>query len=350
MSIDGSLLSWPEAKSRLGWAETGILIGNGASMAISPIFGYPSLFDVACDDCQRYRLTPESRKVFAEFDTKNFEEVLFNLRVSRRTCTCFNFPTRDVDRLEANYQIIRDALIAAVRRVHPSPGEIADSTKTALADHLAMYRNVYSTNYDLLVFWSIAGKKYQLDDGSGKPKIREFKDFFWNREGIFDPADTDVWSNTIGIHFLHGGLHLYSHRIDGSTHKHRTLTEPPLGYFENNPDLLPLFVSEGDSTSKMRSIRRNAYLSFAYSRFVRHKGDLVIFGQSLGKQFDGHVADAMRRGQSWTSDDAQASPKRNGRLLSRSIPRMAVKPYGRNSCGFWACWHPIPSTCCSSTR
>jgi hypothetical protein len=153
-------------------------------------------------------------------------------------------------------------------------------------------------------------------------KTQEFKDFFWNREGIFDPADTDVWSNTIGIHFLHGGLHLYYHRIDGSTHKHRTLSEPPLSYFESNADLLPLFVSEGDSTGKMRSIRRNEYLSFAYSRFVRHKGDLVTFGQSLNKQFDGHIADAMRR---WPELDRRRS-RRKG-VTKRT---MAISVYPKN--------------------
>jgi len=304
MGIDGSLLTWPQVEGRLRWEECGILLGNGASMAISPVFSYSSLFNVACDDRQRHHLTPESRRVFAEFDTRNFEEVLFNLRVSRRTCTCFDFPNRDLGKLEASYQTIRDALVAAVRRVHPLPGELLDATKTVVGDHLASYRNVYSTNYDLMMFWSIAGKRYRIDDGSGRPKIKEFKDFIWNREGVFDPADTDVWSNTIGIHFLHGGLHLYHHRVDGSTHKHRTLTEPPLSYFENDPDLLPLFISEGDSTSKMRSIRRNEYLSFAYSRFVRHKGDLVTFGQSLTKQFDGHIADAMRR---WPELDQRRS-------------------------------------------
>jgi hypothetical protein len=119
-------------------------------------------------------------------------------------------------------------------------------------------------------------------------------------------------------------LHLNYHRIDGSTHKHRTVTEPLLGYFENNPDLLPLFVSKGDSTSKMRSIRRNEYLSFAYSRFVRHKGDLVIFGQSQGRQFDGHITDAMRR---WPDLDQRRRRDKGKPKAKRTI---AVSIYPKN--------------------
>ncbi len=50
----------------------------------------------------------------------------------------------------------------------------------------------------------------------------------------------------------------------------------------------------------MRAIRSNEYLSFVYSRFVRHKGDLVVFGHSLNAQFDRHVVEAIGR---WPSMD-----------------------------------------------
>lgn len=301
MTIDGSLSCWSDVVGRLDWGHAGILLGNGASMAISTMFSYTSLFDVAC---RQQNLSEAEIQVFDEFRTRNFEEVLYNLKVSSRTCTCFRFPVRNLGQLDESYEVIRNALIFAVRTVHPQPHAVTEAVRQRTADHLANYRDVYTTNYDLMIFWSIAGKRYEEVTSTGKTKIKEFKDFIWNQERIFDPADTEVWSNTIGVHFLHGGLHLYYHRLTGATHKHKTLSEPPLVYFENNQDLLPLFVSEGDSTSKMRSIRRNEYLSFAYSRFVRHRGDLVIFGHSLNSQTDFHIVEAVRR---WPELDQRRS-------------------------------------------
>jgi quercetin dioxygenase-like cupin family protein len=45
----------------------------------------------------------------------------------------------------------------------------------------------------------------------------------------------------------------------------------------------------------LSAIIRNDYLSFAYERFSKHRGALVVFGHSLNPEFDQHLIDAMRR-------------------------------------------------------
>ncbi len=54
-------------------------------------------------------------------------------------------------------------------------------------------------------------------------------------------------------------------------------------------------VSEGTSRDKLSAITRDDYLSFAYQRFSKHRGSLVIFGHSLTPEFDQHLIEAMRK-------------------------------------------------------
>jgi hypothetical protein len=64
---------------------------------------------------------------------------------------------------------------------------------------------------------------------------------------------------------------------------------------ENDESAVPLFVSEGASQDKMRSILNSTYLSHVFSVFSRHSGGLVIFGQALEPQYDAHLIAAIRR-------------------------------------------------------
>jgi hypothetical protein len=56
-------------------------------------------------------------------------------------------------------------------------------------------------------------------------------------------------------------------------------------------------VSEGTADDKMRSISRSDYLSFAYSSFARHEGNLVVFGHGFGEQ-DEHLVRAINNWRS----------------------------------------------------
>src|SRR5205085_3088818 len=66
---------------------------------------------------------------------------------------------------------------------------------------------------------------------------------------------------------------------------------------EGVPDAVPLFISEGSSTDKRRSIFGSDYLAYVYSRFAHHQGPIVVFGHSLDPSFDNHILDAMKASQ-----------------------------------------------------
>ncbi len=125
-----------------------------------------------------------------------------------------------------------------------------------------------------------------------------FADYFFS--GMrFDPNNTEVWYNPTRVHYLHGALHLYVNqtrdtfkRLSGDA---GNLLEAFGGPIENDELAVPLFVSEGASQDKMRSILNSTYLSHMFSVFSRHSGGLVIFGQALEPHYDAHLITAIRR-------------------------------------------------------
>jgi capsule polysaccharide modification protein KpsS len=59
-----------------------------------------------------------------------------------------------------------------------------------------------------------------------------------------------------------------------------------------NKGRMPLFVSEGSSKEKLKTIEQSNYLSFCYENLEMSKNKIVVFGSSLSFQ-DTHIAKAI---------------------------------------------------------
>ena len=161
-------------------------------------------------------------------------------------------------------------------------------TIPSLFKALREYKFVYSTNYDLLLYWA------SMERGG-----KGFLDYFWGGESrdTFDVSDTEIWRAREGwtrILFVHGGIHLRRIR-DGGTRKASASEGAILDQFETvfAGDESPLLISEGDSDDKLESIRSSDYLTFGHQMFGSHEGGLVVFGHSLSDQ-DNHLVAPMR--------------------------------------------------------
>lgn len=289
LTIAGDLAPWASIADEYEWG--GILLGNGASCAIWTAFEYPSLFDAARSPDIDHRLEPEDEALFAAMETRNFERVLGALRQSREVCELLGIDSRLI---RSRYESIRSALIAAVHSVHPNWVQVPEGVLGVVGTHLLDYEVVYTTNYDLLVYWS----RMSIDDGVG------FKDYFWGPR--FDLSDTEISGKVTRVLNLHGGLHLY--RKDGGTYKRKrqpgeNLLEQFTWIFDEGG--IPLFVSEGSSGDKLAAIESNDYLSFAYAEFSRDHQPLVVFGHSLQ---DEHIRAGM------------AGPPWETRVIAISVP------------------------------
>lgn len=217
--------------------------------------------------------------MFRLLKTKNFELVLRTLNLTQRTNQCLGIQD---SKTSAVYENIKGALFSAVHEIHP-PWNVVCDVLSRIRNELRGYQWVFSTNYDLLAYWSI------VSNHSG------FVDFFWNQDLIFDRRDTRVdRPNDTKVLYLHGGLHL-EESWDGVTKKRRREDAAGLLSTQNQwEDSWPLFVSEGTWQDKARVIDSNDYLSFANGTFSRHEGCLVVFGHRLSKTGDDHLVKAIR--------------------------------------------------------
>jgi hypothetical protein len=140
---------WPWTEIRATFAGGSVVIGNGLSRSIWPLFEYPSLFEVA----RRFGLDGDDVALFQQFATTDFESVLQSLRTARRVAQALR---QQNETLDARYDSIRRALIQAVRDVHV-PWEPLLKCDALVLLHRAMraYHTVFSTNYDLIPYWAL---------------------------------------------------------------------------------------------------------------------------------------------------------------------------------------------------
>jgi hypothetical protein len=320
VSVSELLPTWDAIKREADW--TGLLVGNGASIAVSPAFHYDSLYDIAGSGAGQHRLSEADVRLFDALETKNFERVLSSLKTTGLVGMALGLGIDST--LEVRYSSIQTALFDAVHTVHVPWEEVSRETVPSLFDTMREYRYVFSTNYDLLLYWAA------MHDGG-----RGFLDFLWNgdrnefsasRTSVFDSFDH--WTRVL---FLHGGIHLRRLR-GGGTRKVVARDGALLEQFETqySDEESPLLVSEGESAGKLESIASSDYLSFAFEKFATHEGGLVVFGHSLSDQ-DDHLVKPLKRARyqpiaisMLPDDDEERLIQEQDRLKSRVSPRRPV--------------------------
>lgn len=273
--LDGSLSTWAELAPR--FAKAALLCGNGLSVNVWPAFAYASLFDYACDD----GLTPEDLALFG--GTENFERVLSDLNTAIRVNEAVGVP---VDRIYERYRSVQRGLGRAVRAVHLSRSRVPDPILRRIRAELLRYEWIFSTSYDLLLYWAMGC------GGSFKP----FIDHFRGPRLEFDPDRADVFVNQVPVYFLHGALHLVAGGSGVTSKLRRGAMQTVLDQFgepiDGDPHARPLLVTEGTARDKLRAIEGNAYLAHSLQTLRSTALPLVVFGSSLSAH-DDHLLDAL---------------------------------------------------------
>lgn len=266
------IFNWSEIEEK-GWKA--LLLGNGFSIGISSKFRYDSLLSQV--DALGISMYPHARSLFSDtkIGTSNFEEVLKVIYHAYLV----NF--YNLGAIKQLYNNVQKSLIEAVQSSHVSSSEVPT---TRIANILRDYDEIYTTNYDLIPYWSMADVSF-----SG------FCDFFWHGGCEFNLANVGVRDGKTPIYYLHGAVHLKS-SPDGTIYKVTTAGSNTLSSALNSPEMgnTPLFISEGSSDKKLRKIRSNYYLNFCYENFIKCKNSVVIFGHGLDKDYDEHILKALK--------------------------------------------------------
>lgn len=272
---DGTLVDWRDIATSYKWDT--VLLGNGMSINIWEPFGYRKLYDRA----KLSGLSARDRKLFSS--TPNFERVLADLLTAIRVNDAVGLQT---ELLLERYRSIQRALLQAVREVHIKLNRVAPTTRKAISDTMKQFEWVFTTSYDLLVYWAIAAAGFE-----------PFMDHFRYRGRCeFDPARASVPANKIPVYFLHGALHLVVGGSGATWKLKQTDLDSILNQFgkpiKGDAEARPLLVTEGSAEDKLAAIEDNVYLSHALERLRGRALPLVVFGSSLSEH-DSHLAEAL---------------------------------------------------------
>lgn len=270
-----------------------IVLGNGFSIGINDRFRYDRLGQVEMD-----------RRLAAVLDgcgTHDFEVGLLSLehalRVHDALVTSVSGESRSAVHLAVEVlgvnrlrDKLRQALIDAVRANHPEPSELPRGRRRRIHRELSTYRSVFTTTYDLLVYWCLmAGDPKPVDGFSRRETGQETLSFVPRSRSEELPSI----QGRPHLYYLHGALHL--RECDDGSGAEKVVTADDAGSLLrtierswDQPGGQPLFVSEGSSLLKQQRIERSEYLRFATRELATPGRRVVVYGASIAEQ-DAHI-------------------------------------------------------------
>ena len=273
-----------------------LLLGNGFSMAFDrQMFSWSSLAAAAGDP-------PEALRSLLREKSDDIEaalSVLVERHASALACG------DDDAALQSSRQIerLKEHLIRGVTAVQDSSRLPTTDHKRQCCEFLRPFigRNavpqgvVFTTNYDLLLYWTLVQHMRKRSHGELRLEDSFFSEYW--QPNRMDHVDMSVV-------YLHGALHLYSHRgmIKKTIYQNgpipmRIVAQVRVKIEQND---FPIFVSEGSRYRKKERIDGNPYLSAAFRKFKAtcKQPDSVLFivGQRLAEQ-DGHLSDLIGAGR-----------------------------------------------------
>jgi hypothetical protein len=278
------IISFAQALERTAGAQKRhLLLGNGFSRAWRDnVFSYGALFDQA----NFAGLSLDARAAFDALHTRDFEVVMLALRQAGALSGIYLAEHPEVaQRFQRDADGLKELLAQTIAASHPDrPNSVLDLQYAACRSFLSNFRNIYTVNYDLLLYWTLMHEEIEpmieFDDGFRKPDDEAADYVTW------DVQKTD--SQT--LFYLHGGLHIFD---AGAKLQKFTWCNTGVALIDQIRDALaddrfPLFVAEGSADSKLDRIQHSGFLNRAYRSFSSIGGVLFIFGLSFGDT-DEHI-------------------------------------------------------------
>ena len=234
-----------------------LLLGNGFSMAYdSAIFSYNALHDFI----QRSS-DSDLEMILGVIETKSFEVIMQHLDTCAALVEAFGGAPALRRRIEDAGTKLKTSLLDAVQALHPRhvfavPQEQSGACATFLKTFLNTGGSLYSTNYDLLLYWVLMrSSAISHVDGFGR-----------ELENPDDPVDDQIWSELVwgkhraeqNVFYLHGALHLFDDGVAVIKEEYDThgyLVEKIRARMESVA--YPIFVTAGNGQQKLTHIMHN---------------------------------------------------------------------------------------------
>lgn len=314
---DIKIYHWSEIQDTFKDAD--IFLGNGFSININPALNYRSLFE-------RFLtyLGPEEQSIFKRFNLTNFEGIQNKLSDALEVNTIFGHKNEEIER---TLKELKTGLLSSIKDLHPNYSLIDPKTIFNLSQGLDWFKDIYTTNYDIFLYHIILTT---IDRHRRDRTIKRFQDFF--RADGANLRFTDQAINGFrNIYYLHGALFLY--KEDEMTIKIRraSKTEELLDLIRLRIHIgnFPIFVSEGRSSLKEKTISRNKYLSFCRTAFRDSRDRLIIYGFSFSDS-DNHLISDLNWNKRKLAIGLHLSELNDGKILQK-VRHIEKKLYKYNS-------------------
>ena len=173
-------------------------------MASAALAARTSTHDALFDRADFNVLSPLARDSFRVLGTTDFEIVMRALRNAARLLTIYA-PTHPelAAQMQRDAEGLREVLVQAIAQNHPEfPAAIADDQYRGCRVFLANFANIYTLNYDLLLYWALMHDELPpavpCDDGFRTPE-----------DGVEEYVTWEPGRHAQNIHYLHGALHIF---------------------------------------------------------------------------------------------------------------------------------------------
>lgn len=296
LPLYSKILTYAEVVKRVRNRQKHLLLGNGFSMSYdNNIFSYNALSKFIHEIENK-----ELQQLFDIVNTDNFELLMQQLDNSAQIAEIFGADKKVVEKIKEASETLKTSLIEAIKELHPGhvftiPENKSRVCANFLQSFLSQGGEVFTTNYDLLLYWIC--ERNQLEnrvDGFGRdaeetdewvePENRQYSELRWGK-----------YKDEQSIYYLHGALQIFDTGIEiikeEYTSQHYLL--------ENIKERMakkeyPIFVTAGSGNDKLVHIMHNRYLSHCYDRLTKIEGSLIVYGFGFGP-YDDHIIKAINK-------------------------------------------------------
>lgn len=273
-----------------------LLLGNGFSVAYdSSIFSYNALNDLISESDDA-----ELKSIFEILKTQNFEIVMKQLDNYAEISKILGADQKLIDKVRTISLDLKTKLVNAITSLHPEqvfniPEAKSKSCAEFIKEYLQSDGNVFSSNYDLLLYWILMrNNDIKCIDGFGRdPEYIDDSEFIHEDDIEWSDLTWGKYKTTQNIYYLHGALPLFDTGSDIIKEEYNG-SEYLLTSIKKRIEKgeYPIFVTAGDGDQKLYHIRHNQYLNYCYDKLCNIQGSLVVFGFSFG-EFDKHIIKAI---------------------------------------------------------
>ena len=266
-----------------------IILGNGASISISNSFSYKNLFLKASE------IDNFPASIFDTLNTTNFESVIYQLDIAQKINKAITTPLlpqiNQLNQIISDTNItIRQSLIQTIQSIHPEYSllsfiTLSEETVEKLLNYLTQFEYIINLNYDLLVYYILLHQTnkftdYFLPDNTANNKLTFNEEINW-------------LTDQVKLYYPHGNIVLGVNNIGEEEkityHPSATLLQTILSRWSNDTNFYPLFICEGSSTEKIKSISRSYYLYYIYRNILpKLPENIICYGWSLSEN-DEHI-------------------------------------------------------------